>query len=154
MGESYALAYSAGDKDKCIAEYFRAGEDRKNWTKLLSLRLNPAGMNSRQLVDNMQSTVTASGASAVRPFKGKGPEEYGIEFTMMSPKVVELDVFRFVNRPIGKGTISFQYAEKIPAEQLRKVGQAKLPEYYGGIRAKVVKAMEAAPMPRIDIKVQ
>jgi hypothetical protein len=130
-------------------EYFRAGEGQKSWKKLLSLRLNIGGLDSRQLVDKMQDSVTAGGASAVRSFKGKNKGEYGVEFTMMSPKVVELDVFRFVNRPNGAGTISFQYAEKIPAEELRKVGQAKLPEYYGGIRSKVVKAMEATPMPGI-----
>jgi len=149
LGETYNAGYSAYDKDKCIVEYFRAGEGQKTWKKLLSLRLNPKGMDSRQLVDKMQESVTAGGASAVRSFKGKTTDEYGIEFTMMSRKAVELDVFRFMNRPNGTGTISFQYAEKIPADELRKVGEAKLPEYYGGIRSKVVKALEEAPMPKI-----
>src|SRR5580698_2831183 len=35
LGEPYNAGYSACDKDKCIVEYFRAGEGRKTWKTLL-----------------------------------------------------------------------------------------------------------------------
>jgi hypothetical protein len=151
LGETYVARYSACESDMCMVEYFQASEGEKSWKKLLSLRLNLTGMDGRQLVENTENSVKAAGASAVRSFKGKNKNEYGIEFTMMSHDVVELDVFRIVNRTKGTGTVSFQYAEKIPFEKLRAIGEAKLPDYYAGIRKKVVNAMDSTPMPVIEM---
>jgi hypothetical protein len=150
LGEAYEARYSASEKDKCLVDYYRAGESKKSWKKMLALRLDAAGLDSLQTVENMQSSVEAGGASAVRSFRGKNTNDYGLEFTLMSHGVVELDVFRFVNRSNGSGTISLQYAEKIPFEQLREVGKSKLPEYYAGIRTNVVKAMESIAVPLIE----
>jgi hypothetical protein len=150
LGETYVAGYSASEEDKGMVEYFRAGEDRKSWKKMMALRFNAGGPMSLELAQSAEISVKQGGASAVRMFKGTNSDSYGIEFTLMSKKVVELDVFRYVNRTNGPGTISFQFAERIPSEDLRAVGESKLPDYYAGIRAKVVKAMESTPMPVIE----
>jgi hypothetical protein len=150
LGESYQAAYSTNDSMSSLVEYYRPGEGQKSWAKMLTLRLSLVNVTGLRQVESMESSMKAGGASAVRSFKGKNRNECGIEFTVMSHGTVELDVFRFVNRPNGMGTISLQYAEKIPFEQLRAVGEANVPDYYAGIRAKAVKGLEAMPMPVIE----
>jgi hypothetical protein len=150
-GETYKARYSTRDEDTCVVEYYRTGERKSSWTRMLALRVNDEGLNSMELAGFMESSAKTNKASAVRSFKGKNKEEYGLEFTLMQHKVVELDVFRFAGRTNGTGTITFQYTEKMPFKKLREVGEAKLPEYYAGIRKKVLDAMEATPTPKIEM---
>jgi hypothetical protein len=149
MGDSYEARYSAIGSSKAIVEYYRSGEGADSWKRMLALRLNVGGPSSFQQVERMEQSIREGGSKAVRVYKDRDTDGYGIEFIVTTRTYQELDVFRYVDRTNAPGTVSFQYAEIIPFKRLDMVESSQLDDYYRSLRLKAVKAMEATPMPGI-----
>lgn len=113
MGETYNARFSASDTTKIIVEYYRAGETPKNWSRLLALRLATTGGNSLDQAKSVEQQMRERGSKAVRVYKDPNAAGYGVEFILPAAGYEELDVFRFIDRTDGVGTISLQYAEVI-----------------------------------------
>src|SRR5947208_3521399 len=97
MGDTYAAGYSASNSTNAIVEYYRAGEGRKSWKRMLALRLIIAGPTSLEQVKGIEKNIRAGGSSAVRVYKDRDTDGYGIEFILPAHGYQELDVFRYVN---------------------------------------------------------
>jgi hypothetical protein len=151
MGDSCAAGYSASDATKAIVEYYRPGEGPKSWKRMLALRLNVAGPSSRQQVVNMHQSILAGGSRAVGSYTNQSQAGYGIDFILTARGYQELDVFRYIDRTNAPGSISFQYAEIIPNQDVRGLEGSKQVEYYRSLRFKARDAIWSIPVPVIEM---
>jgi hypothetical protein len=151
-GEIYPVKYSAIGNTWAVVEYYRSGENRKSWGKMLRLRLDSDGLDSLQQAERMERLINAQTyGSSTGAYKS--PSGHSIESGTITsvPHRHEQGISRYWDRT--NGTVSLQFSQLLASSEVHRLerkGGTELYDFYEKIRGNMANAMKAMDMPDIE----
>ncbi|MGC3990101.1 MAG: hypothetical protein QM796_10565 [Chthoniobacteraceae bacterium] len=114
--ETYRASYSAVSSKMALVEYYRDGETPEHWTQMLALRYFPDAPSPAVQAEGL--AAMASGLGGAQSYKDPNNAGYDVDSLLAVPQshgTIEFNIFHIMNQTDGRGTKSFQYAERIPS---------------------------------------